>query len=631
MKQDLDELGQVKEDIVIHYFSNMIHALHDVHSHGFVYRDFKPDNILINKNGMLIQTDFEFAVHQYLQLDDLLLVLLAHLAPQFKNDFTELTKCAKDLHISLQEGVFKTSCLELILTGDFTHIKSQIKNLCVYPISQGKSSDILRFNSKFLGTLKLNQNDKSTFYQILKPRGSKQYYAPEIIKSQKVSFASDYWALGCCIFDLLYGENLFKGEDKNEIINYDPNHDPTNSMSTNCFKIFSQLLNVDPQERIVSFNLMDLFKSDWLMHYTQYNFLINEHPFIPSDTMIDLNVSSSFHVDHVNFNLNHLFDPPKSTLIPYSSKFQKDRTKTSISKEYSISKKQSTSANNLIPNLGTENVIDAIPLNYRVCTQIGNKSLFSQDSNAIFNSSIGTEERRKRRHSLSGVSQSLKYKNGRKQLSTFKSQQRVNEAKVVNANQQVTPLIGNISPIPEKKTSSNEDKETPSSDNEKEVGSEKGEVEESKEAESANVVQKELSEIMIRKSQIKSKYPKKQMIRQGHHSNRYMNIPGYLERNTRNTGHRKLDNSMIKQIHFEKRKKWKNMMTKGMSTIRPIKMGPRMEYRSNLSNTSLNRTMVNITQVGDNRHNNKLRDSLNSFNKIMESRKRKMFNSMFLE
>jgi hypothetical protein len=346
--------------------------------------------------------------------------------------------------------------------------------------------------------------------------------------------------------------------------------------------------------------------------------------------MIDLNISSSFHVDHVNFILNHHFDPPKPTSTPFSAKFQKDRTKTSISRDLSVSKKQSTSANNLIPNLNADNVSDIIPPKEKTVNQIGNKFLFSHDSNAIINSSLRTEEKQTRRHSLSAVTQlpgKMSQNSKQYKLSGFQSQQRVIVTNVVNQNDQMAQLTGNFSPILEKKTSSNEDKETPSSENEKERTSVRGFLEESKEPETANKTQKKLSEMMIRKSQIKPKYPKKQMIKEAE-SNRYVPSSTYLGRKKRGG---RLGNRVIKQMHREKRKRWKNMMTRGMSTIRPVKMTPRMEYRSNLSNTSLNKTMIKFAQAGTDRHNTKLRDSLSFFNQVLESKKKKMFNSMFFE
>ena len=41
--------------------------------------------------------------------------------------------------------------------------------------------------------------------------GSPYYVSPEMLKDCKAEPASDYWALGCIIFKLIFGEIAFDG------------------------------------------------------------------------------------------------------------------------------------------------------------------------------------------------------------------------------------------------------------------------------------------------------------------------------------------------------------------------------------------------------------------------------------
>ncbi len=53
--------GRFSEDVTLFYASEILLALKHLHMNNIVYRDLKPENVLINYNGHIKLADFGFA------------------------------------------------------------------------------------------------------------------------------------------------------------------------------------------------------------------------------------------------------------------------------------------------------------------------------------------------------------------------------------------------------------------------------------------------------------------------------------------------------------------------------------------------------------------------------------------
>lgn len=91
--------------------------------------------------------------------------------------------------------------------------------------------------------------------------GTPEYMAPEIFLSQGYDFATDYWSLGVCLYELLTGEQPFCGNDIIELFNdvtskcLKSSHTmkfPTHFRDETAKDLISKLLVYNPEQRLTN-------------------------------------------------------------------------------------------------------------------------------------------------------------------------------------------------------------------------------------------------------------------------------------------------------------------------------------------------------------------------------------------
>ncbi|WOG96418.1 hypothetical protein DCAR_0415753 [Daucus carota subsp. sativus] len=169
------------------YVAEVLLAMEYLHMLGIIYRDLKPENVLVREDGHIMLSDFD---------------------------------------LSLRCAVSPT----LVRSSNST-MESKNSGYCVQPscVVQPSCIQPTCFGPRFLGMSKKSkkQKPKAEIHNQVSPLpelmaeptsarsmsfvGTHEYLAPEIIKGEGHGSAVDWWTFGIFLYELLFGKTPFKG------------------------------------------------------------------------------------------------------------------------------------------------------------------------------------------------------------------------------------------------------------------------------------------------------------------------------------------------------------------------------------------------------------------------------------
>ncbi|KAL0843756.1 hypothetical protein Bca101_017002 [Brassica carinata] len=208
------------------YVAEVLLAMEYLHMLGIVYRDLKPENVLVREDGHVMLSDFDLSLRCTVSLS--------------------IVRSSTNLG---SEGLSKSS------------VSCSQQPACIQQPSCISMAPTSCFGPRFFSKSKKDKKPKTdngnhqvtplpelvaepTSARSMSFVGTHEYLAPEIIKGEGHGSAVDWWTFGIFLYELLFGKTPFKGSGNRATL----------------FNVVGQPLRF-PESPVVSFAARDLIRS----------------------------------------------------------------------------------------------------------------------------------------------------------------------------------------------------------------------------------------------------------------------------------------------------------------------------------------------------------------------------------
>ncbi|XP_062222146.1 protein kinase G11A-like [Phragmites australis] len=240
------------EQAVKFYVAEVLLALEYLHMLGIVYRDLKPENVLVREDGHIMLSDFDLSLR---------CAVSPTLIRSSNPDAEALRKNSQGYCV--QPACVEPSCM--------------IQPSCAAPTTcfgprffSSKSKKVRKPNPEIATQINpwpeliAEPSDARSMSFV----GTHEYLAPEIIKGEGHGSAVDWWTFGIFLYELLFGKTPFKGSGNRATL----------------FNVIGQPLRF-PEYPVVSFAARDLMRGllvkepQQRLAYKRGATEIKQHPF----------------------------------------------------------------------------------------------------------------------------------------------------------------------------------------------------------------------------------------------------------------------------------------------------------------------------------------------------------------
>ncbi|CAF2121473.1 BnaA03g11170D [Brassica napus] len=232
------------------YVAEVLLAMEYLHMLGIIYRDLKPENVLVRDDGHVMLSDFDLSLRCTVSLSIV----------------------RSSTNLSGSEGLSKSSvsCSQQPACIQQPSCISMAPTSCFGPrfFSKSKKDKKPKTDNGNHQVTPLPELVAETSARSMSFVGTHEYLAPEIIKGEGHGSAVDWWTFGIFLYELLFGKTPFKGSGNRATL----------------FNVVGQPLRF-PDSPVVSFAARDLIRSllvkepQHRLAYKRGATEIKQHPF----------------------------------------------------------------------------------------------------------------------------------------------------------------------------------------------------------------------------------------------------------------------------------------------------------------------------------------------------------------
>ncbi|XP_077211854.1 serine/threonine-protein kinase D6PKL2-like [Tasmannia lanceolata] len=221
------------------YASEVLLALEYLHMMGVVYRDLKPENVLVREDGHIMLTDFDLSLRCYV-------------SPTVVKSTSLVTDPSRRI---------PTYCIEPSCIDPTCKLPVCVEPACLQPLCFAPNFFPKKTKKASNGCISPKNVDyfpeliaEPTSAHSLSFVGTHEYLAPEIIKGDGHGSVVDWWTFGIFLYELLHGKTPFKGQGNRatlfNIVGQPLKFPDSSSVSFAAKDLIRGLLVKDPKQRL---------------------------------------------------------------------------------------------------------------------------------------------------------------------------------------------------------------------------------------------------------------------------------------------------------------------------------------------------------------------------------------------
>eukprot|EP00249_Psilotum_nudum_P036850 c8874_g1_i1 orf=275-1843(+) len=188
------------------YAAEVLVALEYLHMMGIVYRDLKPENVLVGKDGHIMLTDFDLCLKCVTQL-----TLQPGSTPSRRDSGSR--RPWWPILLLFRSFTFRPRCPSLHFLKKTDKVRSYHTK---HPSKVCDSKSNLKFRNVAFTVSELIA--EPTNVRSMSFVGTHEYLAPEIIAGYGHGSAVDWWTFGIFLYELLFGWTPFKGSSNDDTL-----------------------------------------------------------------------------------------------------------------------------------------------------------------------------------------------------------------------------------------------------------------------------------------------------------------------------------------------------------------------------------------------------------------------------